>query len=261
MTSLAAQSAARAPDQGSERAAEFLGDESFALVTELAHDCRSPLSCILLLTDVLLQGQFGGLNPIQTQQLRLVHGAALGLAATMSSVMELARHTGRLTDEPPEPYAISSVVETVTALATPRATERGIALRAERMPGELRMGWPRALRLALLNLTTYGLRGSAGDEVVLTARPLRDDPDRVQFAVRDTIKEARGHPASLFEPFASADSEKPYDFSAPGLGLFVARKLIHEMGGTLRMASHPRAGSQFSFVLPLPRARDTLETA
>ena len=68
------------------------------LVVEMAHDLRSPLSSILMLSEFLKSEQSGPITDTQRRQLSLIHSAALSLCSTARDVIELAREGGRLTD-------------------------------------------------------------------------------------------------------------------------------------------------------------------
>jgi signal transduction histidine kinase len=54
----------------------------------------------------------------------------------------------------------------------------------------------------------------------------------------------------IFDPFRQADSGTLRRHEGAGLGLALARRLVEQMGGRLRVVSEPDAGSTFTLHLP-----------
>jgi signal transduction histidine kinase len=84
----------------------------------------------------------------------------------------------------------------------------------------------------------------------LTVSTRRVD-DHVEIAIRDTgpgIAPEVGK--RLFEQFFTT---KP---QGTGLGLYIARQIIEEHGGTLRWECAPGAGTTFKALLPIKRTED-----
>src|SRR5882672_10707480 len=99
------------------------------LVTELAHDLRSPLTSIMFLAESMQLGQSGPINDAQRRQLGLIRSAALCLCAAASDVLELSRGGESLTDREPTPFSITDVFRSVRDLAKPLSEEKGLDLR------------------------------------------------------------------------------------------------------------------------------------
>jgi signal transduction histidine kinase len=85
--------------------------------------------------------------------------------------------------------------------------------------------------------------------------------DGVEFAVSDTgIGIAPEVQAAIFEPFRKADSQVSVHYEGAGLGLYVTRRLVEALRGTIGVESKPGRGSTFRVWLPLhigkaPRVR------
>jgi signal transduction histidine kinase len=224
------------------------------MVVEMAHDFRSPLSCILMLTESLLDGRSGSLTALQQRQLRLVYGAALGLSVTTSNVMELARDEGTLTREAPERLSLGTIVLDVRNLIEPMAREQNLTLFIE-LPSDdhERLGLPRAITSILITMALRAVRATEAGSIAVAVHVDGDDLSLVTFSVTDSGPMiAPERITRLFEPFAPPDAEKPYDFSPTGLGLFVCRRLLAEMGSGLAIESDTTEGTRFSFTLSLP---------
>ena len=102
-------------------AARLSGEDAQQLVVEMAHDMRSPLGSILILAERLRYGSGGTLTPIQERQLGLVYSAAFGLSALAGDVIELARGGTTLMDQPPMPFLVSDVLQSIMDILRPMA--------------------------------------------------------------------------------------------------------------------------------------------
>ena len=232
-------------------ASRLSGQDGADLLVEVAHDMRSPLGSILFLAERLHKAQSGAINPIQERQLGLIYSAAWGLSLLASDVIELARGGDRLVDHDPMPFSVAETMTSVFDIVTPMAEEKGLTVTCRPPEVDYRVGFPSALTRVLLNLTTNSLKFTVKGGVEMNARQI--DYTHIEFSVTDT---GRGIPQSvlqtLFEPFRPRLAPGQYAFSSAGLGLSICQKLIHAMGGELKVETEIEKGTRFSFVVDLP---------
>jgi signal transduction histidine kinase len=105
------------------------------------------------------------------------------------------------------------------------------------------------LRQVLVNLVENALKYSVdGGQVDVR---LRDEPGRVRIDVRD---QGLGIPPveqeRIFEKFYRLDAAMSRGVGGSGLGLFISREIVTQLGGTLSVRSVEGAGSTFSVALP-----------
>ena len=233
-------------------AARLSGQDAQQLVVEMAHDMRSPLGSILILAERLRYGSGGTLTPIQERQLGLVYSAAFGLSALAGDVIELARGGTTLMDQPPMPFLVSDVLQSIMDILRPMAEEKRLVVRCVGPEADLRVGYQAALNRVLLNLATNAIKFTNAGSVDVTAKQL--DRSRVEFSVKDTGRGIPPHVMSnLFEAFRQRQITGDYAFSSAGLGLSICKKLIAAMGGELGVETELEKGTRFHFVLDLPQ--------
>ncbi|MFW5783044.1 MAG: sensor histidine kinase, partial [Spirochaetota bacterium] len=102
------------------------------------------------------------------------------------------------------------------------------------------------------NAVKFSRRGSS---VSVAAKR---DGAAVEVSVAD---EGPGIPASdldkLFQPFQQASVRNPDGEPSSGLGLFIAKAIVEQHGGKIRVESRVGVGTTFRFSLPL--ANETSE--
>jgi signal transduction histidine kinase len=233
-------------------AARLSGEDAQQLVVEMAHDMRSPLGSILILAERLRYGSGGTLTPIQERQLGLVYSAAFGLSALAGDVIELARGGTTLMDQPPMPFLVSDVLQSIMDILRPMAEEKRLIVRCVGPEADLRVGYQAALNRVLLNLATNAIKFTNVGTVDVVCKQL--DRSRVEFSVKDTGRGIPTHVMSnLFEAFRQRQITGDYAFSSAGLGLSICKKLIVAMGGELGVDTELEKGTRFHFVLDLPQ--------
>jgi signal transduction histidine kinase len=243
-------------DESQRFVAALKSGDALDLLVEIAHDMRSPLTAILMLTQMVLRAQGQSADAVQARQMGLVYSAAFGLNALVNDVIALARDGDRLIDPDPVPFSMSGLMNSVAGIIRPIAEERRLALVVETPSTGWRVGQPIALSRVLLNLASNALKYTQTGEVALRAVDLC--PTHVRFEVTDT---GPGIPPevmpALFEPFVTRSATtRSRRFSRTGLGLAICRKLLRDMGGELRVETAQGKGTRFFFELTLPVAPD-----
>lgn len=235
-------------------ASQFAGPDGLSLVTEVAHDIRSPLTSIRCLAEALEREQSGPVTEVQRKQLRLIYSAALGLGTMASDVIEMARRGDQLVDMESVPFSVAEIVDGVADMVRPIAEEKGLSLSTQRLASDQRIGAPFALSRVLLNLVTNALKFTDEGRVEVQVRAT--GLSAVEFAVVDT---GRGIPeeaiGDLYRPFRRSSARAArsgFLFSGTGLGLALCRKLVQAMGSELQLETAAGEGTRFSFVLDLP---------
>ena len=227
------------------------GSDGLALLMDVAHDLRSPLTSILVLAETLQRGQSGPVSDVQRRQLGLIYTAALGLSSVASDIIEFTQGGDQLVDQEPTVFSVTTMIESVRDIVRPIAEEKHLTVRLLAPTHDERKGHPVALSRILLNLTTNALRFTDQGYVEIVAQ--ETGPDRIEFAVRDS---GRGIPqdkiTTLFQPLRKESGRRGQLFSQTGLGLTICRKLATAMKSELKVESRIGWGTRFYFEVELP---------
>jgi signal transduction histidine kinase len=233
-------------------AARLSGPDAQQLVVEMAHDMRSPLGSILILTERLRLGAGGDVPPLQRRQLGLIYSAAFGLSSLAGDVIELARGGTTLMDQQPIPFSVSDVLQSIGDILRPMAEEKRLDLAWTAPLADLRSGHPSALNRVLLNLATNAIKFTNAGAVRIECKEL--DKVRVEFSVTDTGRGIPSHVMThLFEAFRQRQMPGDYAFSSAGLGLSICQKLVRAMGSDLNVETELERGTRFHFTVDLPQ--------
>jgi CheY-like chemotaxis protein len=222
----------------------------------LAHDIRTPLTGILVLSQLL---QASDLPERERGWAEAIRGAADHLARLTTLVVDAAKaeSTGLvLHDEPFSPRELArSVAGSLAARAKAKSLDADIAI-AKTLPNRVN-GDEVRLRSALENLVDNALKFTERGSVGFAASSARAGRDRVRltFTVTDSgIGITAADLKRLFRPFAQASHAVARRYGGAGLGLVFVKRIARAMGGDLKVTSRPGRGSTFRLMVVMKEA-------
>ncbi|MCX5906868.1 MAG: ATP-binding protein [Deltaproteobacteria bacterium] len=232
-------------------------DRIQALITEIkemsdniAHDLKSPLTCIRGMAEVTLSsgkslGEFENMAASTIEECDRLLGminTMLMISKTEAGVEPIAR----------EEIELAGLVRDACELFRPVAEDKGLGMSCNVSDPCRVSGDPRMIQRLLANLLDNAIKytPSGGEVSVAVAE---DEKKEVRVTVQDTgVGIAPNDLPRLFERFYRCDQSR----SEPGigLGLSLARAIARAHGGDITAASIPGQGSTFTLILPKPKA-------
>jgi len=218
-------------------------------VATMSHELRTPLHHIIGYAALLREGEFGEPAPAQAPVLAQVERSAYALLELVEQVLDLSRL---------EKENIALELREVRLADLARQLEAF----ARRLPeaGRTRFAWtvqPEGMRLrtdeakltvVLKNLLMNAVKFTPAGEVGLTIRESRGG---AEFIVRDTgIGIAPEHHAIIFQPFRQLEPHLTRHYGGVGLGLYVVRRLVDALEGSIAVESAIGKGSTFRISVP-----------
>ncbi|TMA43248.1 MAG: hypothetical protein E6J83_10490 [Deltaproteobacteria bacterium] len=219
-------------------------------VATMSHELRTPLNVIMGYTDLLLEEAFGAIAPEQQNVIVRIQRSSRELFDLISATLDLNRlEAGRL-DVSVERVSIPDLLADLEADTAARLDARAIEVRwelAADLP-ELETDGTK-LRTVLKNLVGNAIKFTERGQVTITAE-LADGA--VVFTVADTGIGIRQEDLPvIFEMFRQLESANTRRHGGVGLGLYIVKRLVEELGGEVEVDSEWGVGTRFRVRVPI----------
>jgi len=215
-------------------------------VSTMSHELRTPLNVMLGYSDMLFDELTTGAQRELLGHIRRSSTELLDLIEATLNVSRLA--AGK---DPPqiEPLALATLWDDLRA-------------EFDALPGtEAMLRWEPVGRLVLqtdrrkLKMIVKNLVGNARKFTPAGEIDVRctHESDAAVITVRDTgIGISPEHLPHIFDMFRQVDSSDARSYGGAGLGLYIVRQLVEQLGGAVTVESEPGRGSTFHVRLPAP---------
>jgi PAS domain S-box-containing protein len=218
-------------------------------IATISHELRTPLHIIMGYNNLLLDNEFGELTEDQANILQRMEHSACELSEIVNAILDISRlDTGR-------PSLLITKTDLVVLMDEIRRETESL-----RENSPLTFHWqvslntppifsdPVKIKVILKNLLSNAIKFTAAGSVTVTVTPQQNS---VECSVADTgIGISPDSLSIIFEPFRQAESPMTRRYGGIGLGLYVVRRLLELIEGTISVESTPGQGATFRVRLP-----------
>jgi signal transduction histidine kinase len=217
------------------------------LITAVSHDLRTPLANLRAMVEAIDDGIVTD-PPTMRRYAADMRRAVGQLSSLVNDLFELVQVDAGAIEAEIERARLDDVVASAIATVEVEAARKGVVLSSDVRGTEAEMCSPHVIRV-LQNLLVNAVRHTPADGTIRIEG--RRHPDALRLVVEDSgegiSEEDLPH---VFDPFYRADTARSGD--GAGLGLALAERIVHALGGAIEVASRPSAGARFDVTLPLP---------
>jgi signal transduction histidine kinase len=217
-------------------------------LANISHELRTPLTAVMGYLSLMEEGLAGPVTPEQRKHLAQVKTSSHHLLDLIGDLLELTTLKRGGMEVSMSAFDIRDPLH--EAISATRGRADGVALRVSEPESPVMMvSDHRMIAKLLVALLSNAYKFTSSGEVRLSVTTRND---RVVYRVMDTglgIPESMH--AQVFEEFRQVDGSSTRRYGGSGLGLSLAQRLAHLLGGEIYLESAPGEGATFRVELPL----------
>ncbi len=213
----------------------------------MSHDLRTPFSGLISLATMLFEQE---MDPIKKEFQGMIVQSSRRLLQLLDQVLELSK----LGDHPLayDKINIKDLIDEIFELLAVEIHAKGITFSIECPDSFIRTDKMRLSRI-LINLLGNAIKFTAQGMITLKIE-LKSD---LMISITDT---GMGIPQAklnfIFDKFYKIKlSNQDSEFKGSGIGLYIVKQFVDELGGTIKVKSKLNKGSTFTVSLPLISAK------
>ena len=235
--------------------AEKLAKTREDFLANISHELRTPLNAIAGFT-----GQLSGteLSPKQSSYLSIINNSSKHLLSLVNDILDMSKMEAGGFELNERPFDLLQVLEEICQVFEAKCARKGI-LFTKGIPSDMEgllFGDSTRLKQVLFNLMDNAVKFTDKGEIRIAVDPGEKHMhlSAVSFSISDS---GSGIPSrqlnKIFDSFYQGDSTINKKHLGTGLGLPIAKKIVHAMGGDIEVDSKVGHGTTFHVKIRFPR--------
>jgi len=217
-----------------------------------SHELRTPVTGIKGYASMILDGSFGEVNDKVKNNLKIIKSASERLASLVEDLLNVSRiEQGRMKIEG-KPQDINPIIKEIVAELTTQAKEKNLELKyqphTEKFP-LINIDSDR-FKQVLINIIGNGIKYTEKGQVEIITSDKKGK--FLEIKIKDTgIGMSAKSRERLFQKFYRVQNEKTKNVTGTGLGLWITKKIVELMKGTIMVDSMEGAGTEITLQFPI----------
>lgn len=236
--------------------------EASRLKTELvgiaSHQLRTPLTNIKFSIEYLKSGRIGALPEKQKDQLSIISQSSERLLKLVSNLLDLSRIEENRLALARDPISLADITESLRQEFDPLIRKKKLSVSIE-IPRDVPSvaGDGARLRMVIQNLFDNAIKyNKDGGAIAIKARVKKHN---VVWRIDDTgLGIPKQDQKRVFQKFYRGEKNLLEHSYGTGLGLYIVRAIVEELGGSIQFASKENAGTSFWFAVPIHNAQRSI---
>lgn len=216
--------------------------------SQISHDIRTPMNGIIVSTELVKDStDVAQLHEAITD----IRESGQFMMTLLNDVLQISKMQDGDSSLHPEPYSYQEFENTIKSIIIPKAIQKGVSLElhCEPEPYFLAVLDKARIKQIIINLLGNSIKFTPpGNKVKLIVSTSAESTGcRLTFKI---IDEGIGMSKEFIENklYRQFEQEKP-DNQGSGLGLYIVKKLVEKMNGTITCESTPGKGTTFTVVI------------
>lgn len=217
------------------------------LVTDISHQLKTPLASLKMSYEIMTSSEFTE----EEQKEFLNHGKdeIEKLQALLSSLIKVSRLEANMIEIIPVKAKLKETIIRAVETVYMKADEKNIMIGMEEFK-EMKLYFdPKWTQEVFINILDNAVKYSSPDTSIIIRVT-----EMISFILIEIEDEGIGierkEYSKIFQRFYRGDKKEVVEQEGSGVGLYLARKILEEQGGTIRVKKGAKKGSIFSMTLP-----------
>jgi signal transduction histidine kinase len=223
----------------------------------MTHELRTPLNAVIGYAEIIQEDlEADGRTELANDAVRIT-GSARHLLGLIDQILNLSSVDAGNDGLAPRDLDVRKLIEEAVHTIQDEARSAGNRI-SIRVSADAERAYTDGGKLAvcLSALLSNAVKFTTNGLIAVNADCERLDQDILVLSVSDTgVGIAAGDLPKLFKPFTQLDGSATRQKGGMGLGLSIAQRMAHTLGGAVTVTSEPGAGSTFTIRAPLKLAR------
>jgi len=219
-------------------------------LASMSHELRTPLNSIIGFSELLLLDYSEDLGDTQKQYISTIYDESYYLLNLINGILDLSKIEAGKMEISIKHFSFNKVLFSITNSLKPKLSEKNLEIEYE-IDLDINLSSDEdCLKQILFNLIGNAIKfTNEGGKILIKTKLFNE---KLNVHVIDTgIGISRDNIQRLFTPFQQVDQPKAIKTTGTGLGLYLTKRLVNLLGGSISVESEEGKGSDFYFTISI----------